>query len=88
VPPQPRPRTRLYERRTAAGLSQRRLAELTGISLRTLQRIERLEMDNPPLRYLANCAIALSCELEDLIEPEWREWKAFDEGARRPPGSR
>ena len=48
-----------------------------GISLRTLQRIERLEVDNPPVRYLANCAIVLGCELDDLIEPEWREWKEF-----------
>ena len=46
-----------------------------GLSLRTLQRIERLEIDNPPVRYLTNCAIVLGCELEDLIEPAWREWK-------------
>ena len=60
----PLTRSRLYERRTAAGVSQRRLAEATGISLRTLQRIERLEVDNPPIRYLTNCAIVLGCELE------------------------
>jgi transcriptional regulator with XRE-family HTH domain len=65
-------------------MSQRRLAELTGISLRTLQRIERLEIDNPPIRYLTNCAIALGCELEDLIEPAWREWKSFGGAASRP----
>jgi len=45
--------------------------------LRTLQRVERLEIDNPPIRYLTNCAIALGCELEDLIEPAWREWKGL-----------
>jgi transcriptional regulator with XRE-family HTH domain len=77
VPPRPKVRTLLYERRTAAGMSQRRLAELTGVGLRTLQRIERGEMDNPPIRYLANCAIALGCELEDLVEPAWREWMRF-----------
>lgn len=82
MPPQPRVRTRLLERRRAAGLSQRRLAELTGISLRTLQRIERAEVDNPPIRYLTNCAIVLECELEDLIEPEWREWRPFNGRAR------
>ena len=26
---------------------------------------------------LTNCAIMLGCELEDLIEPAWREWKRF-----------
>jgi transcriptional regulator with XRE-family HTH domain len=77
VSPHPLVRSRLHERRKAAGLSQRRLAETTGISLRTLQRIERLEVDNPPIRYLANCAIVLGCELEDLIEPAWRGWKEF-----------
>jgi transcriptional regulator with XRE-family HTH domain len=50
-------------------LSQRRLAAKTGLSLRTLQRVEPLEMDNPRIRYLANCAIVLGCVLEDLIEP-------------------
>jgi transcriptional regulator with XRE-family HTH domain len=70
----PTAKSRLYERRQAR-LSQRVLAERAGLSLRTLQRIERLEIDNPPVRYLTNCAIVLGCELEDLIEPAWREWK-------------
>lgn len=29
-------------------------------------------MDNPPLRLLQNWAIALDCNLDDLIEDEWR----------------
>jgi transcriptional regulator with XRE-family HTH domain len=77
VAPRSASKNRLRERRRAAGLTQRALSERTGISLRTLQRIERLEVDNPPIRYLANCAIVLGCELEDLIEPEWRGWKTF-----------
>jgi transcriptional regulator with XRE-family HTH domain len=75
VPPHPKSSSFLRQRRRAAGISQRALAERAGLSLRTLQRIERLEVDNPPIRYLANCAIVLGCELEDLIEPAWREWK-------------
>lgn len=75
MPPQPPFRSRLFERRRAAGFSQRQLATKTGLSLRTLQRIERLEIDNPPIRYLTNCAIVLGCRLEDLIESAWREWK-------------
>jgi transcriptional regulator with XRE-family HTH domain len=77
VPPGRTPKSRLYEGRQAVGLSQRELAKRTGLSLRTLQRIERLEVDNPPIRYLTNLAIVLDCELEDLIEPAWREWKDF-----------
>ncbi len=34
-------------------------------------------MDNPPIRYLTNCAIVFGCELEHLVEPVWREWKEF-----------
>jgi len=30
-------------------------------------------MVNPPLRLLQNCAIALGCELDDLVEAEWRD---------------
>lgn len=73
--PGARVRSRLFERRLAAGLSQRQLAERAGLSLRTFQRLERLEMDNPPLRYLTNCAVVLGCDLEDLIEPAWRTFK-------------
>jgi len=77
VPPRPPARSLLYERRRAVGLSQRALADRAGLSLRTLQRIERLEIDNPTIRYLTNCAIVLGCKIEDLIEPAWREWKEF-----------
>ncbi len=67
--------TILALRRRNAGLTQPELAEQADISLRTLQRIEMREMDNPPIRYLANLAIVLGCKLEELIEPEWREWR-------------
>jgi len=66
------PRTRIEKRRLLLGLSQTAVAERAGISLRTLQRIEHGEMDNPPIRYLAGIAQALSMSLDDVIEPEWR----------------
>lgn len=53
------------------------LAEATGISIATLRRLERGAMANPPLRYLANCAIVLGVEVEDLIEDAWRQWLAL-----------
>lgn len=58
-------------------MSQNELAEASGISIATLRRLERGAMPNPPLRYLANCAIVLGCELEELIEEEWRTWLAL-----------
>ena len=50
------------------------LAEASGISIATLRRLERGAITNPPLRYLANCALVLGCPLEELIEEEWRQW--------------
>lgn len=75
--------TRIEQRRLAAGLSQEELAERSRLSVRTLQRLEHGEMENPSIRYLANLAIVLGCELEDLIEPEWREWADLNWGGRR-----
>jgi transcriptional regulator with XRE-family HTH domain len=49
----------LAARRVERNLSQTALANLSGISLRTLPRLERKEVDNPPLRYLVNLSIVL-----------------------------
>ena len=74
--------TRIEQRRRQVGLSQEDLAAKARISVRTLQRLEHREMDNPPLRYLTNLAIILGCDLEDLVEPAWREWVDLDWGGR------
>jgi transcriptional regulator with XRE-family HTH domain len=66
--------TRLAERRIERGMSQRELADASGISIATLQRLERGLVENPPLRYLTNCALVLGCELDDLVEESWRTW--------------
>jgi transcriptional regulator with XRE-family HTH domain len=68
-------------------MTQKQLSELTGLSLRTVQRIELGEVDNPPLRYLVNLAMALDIELEAVIEDEWLEWMVFDARAAEPPAS-
>jgi transcriptional regulator with XRE-family HTH domain len=69
-------------------LTQKRLSELTGLSLRTVQRLELGEVDNPPLRYLVNLAKALDIELEAILEDEWLEWMVFDARAAEPPPTR
>jgi len=71
--------------RMARGLTQEELADAIGISLPTYRRLERKDMDNPGVRYLANAAIALGVELDLLIEDEWREWMVFDEQRPTPP---
>ena len=79
-------RSRLAARRVERNLSQAALANLSGISLRTLLRPERKEVDNPPVRYLVNLSIVLHCRVSDLIEDEWLEWAVFKEdGPKRPP---
>ena len=64
------------------------MAVATGISTSTIRRLENpssIKAANPPLRYLQNCAFALGCTLDDLIEPEWREWMIFDRRRSKPP---
>lgn len=69
----------------ARGVTQEELAEAVGISVPTYRRLERGQVDNPPLRYLANAALALGCELDTLIEDDWRTWKVFDQAHPAPP---
>ena len=67
-------RTLLAHRRLAARLTQRQMWEALGVSKANYVRLEQGRLVNPPLRLLQNCAIALGCKLDDIIEPEWREW--------------
>jgi hypothetical protein len=62
------------------------MAPNTGVTLATYRRLERGQNRAPNLRYLANCALVLRVELDDLIEDEWREWWVFDvvDAAGRP----
>lgn len=64
-------------------MSQAALADASGLSIATLRRLERGAVKNPPLRYLTNCALVLDCQLEELIEDEWRQWLALAKA--KPP---
>lgn len=76
--------TRLATQRIGKGWRQEDLAEAAGLSRATYQRLESGRMPNPPLRYLVNLSIVLDCELDDLIEDEWREWMPLN-GIKSPP---
>lgn len=65
-------RTRIAQRRLRAGLNQQDLAERTGFSVPTIQRLERGITFNPGIRQLALIAEALGCSIDDLVEPAWR----------------
>lgn len=65
-------------------MTQKDLSHLTGISLRTIQRLELGEVSSPPLRYLVNIAIVLDVELDEILDEEWLTWHVFDQSAPRP----
>lgn len=67
-------RTNLAKMRLKRGLSQRDMATRTGLSLATYRRLERGLIDNPPIRYLANCAVVLDCSMGEIFEPKYRQW--------------
>lgn len=80
------PETKLARVRMSRGVTQEELAQAVGISVPTYRRLERGEADNPKLRQLVNCAIALGVELAEVLEDEWLEWMPFNESeAARPP---
>lgn len=60
--------------RRSRGISQDRLAALIGISGTTYREIESGKNANPSIGYLANCALVLECELEELIDSRYRQW--------------
>jgi len=68
-------KTRLREVRDALGFNQDEAALRTGLSLRTYQRLEAGELENPPIRHLTNCALGFGVELEEVCQPEWLAWK-------------
>lgn len=80
-------RSRLVGVRVAAGIDQKTMAELTGIPLTTYQRLDGKgnDLDNPPIRYLINCALVLQVEIDEVSPVVLEEWTIFDERAPAPP---
>ena len=66
-------RTRIARARLAANLSQEELAERSGLAPRTIERLDRGELDNPGIRHIVRLAAVLDCPAEQLIEDAWRD---------------
>lgn len=67
---------KLKEMRQAKGLSQSKLAEKTGLNIRTIQHYEQgsKNFDHARIDTILKCCIALGCRMEDIIEnPEYLE---------------
>lgn len=79
------PTTRLRRARLDRGLSQKELAELTGIPLRSLERLDRGEADDFSYRSVVNLCVALRCKASEIIEPDWFQWKDDLTPRRRTP---
>ena len=64
------PDTNLKKRRQIAGLSQKELAEMAGIPLRTIQQYEQRQknINHAKVEYLLQLSNTLCCEVECLIE--------------------
>lgn len=67
------------------GVTQQEMADATGMSGSTYWRLEHGRLTDPPIRLLANCALALGVEVEELIEDEWRAWLVLDSRRPGPP---
>jgi transcriptional regulator with XRE-family HTH domain len=69
-----------------AKVTQQRLADVTGLSKRTIRRLEQGEIEHPPLAYYVNCAIALELDLTEVLDADDLDWTAFDKSkAPKPP---
>ncbi len=58
------------------------MAPAVGLSLSTYRRLDNGQIENPPIRYLINCAMVLDVPLTSLIEDHWLEWAQL--GDRTP----
>lgn len=70
--------------RRRRGFTQDEMVRATGLSRATYGRLEQGRMDNPPLRYLANCAYILRVPMSELFQPEWKRWYVTG-GVTGPP---
>lgn len=64
--------SKLQDKRKAAGLSQRKLADRVGLSFRMIQHYEQgsLDINKAAVETVYRLAAALGCSMEDLIDGE------------------
>lgn len=76
----------LRKSRLESGLTQREVAEGTGIPLITYRRLERGEIFNPGVRLLVNCCKFLRVPIWEVLQDDWLQWTEFNE-AQEPAGA-
>lgn len=67
--------TKLQKIRKMNGLTQKQLADLSGVSIRSIQHYERGEFnfENVGVHVMVSFALALRCRLSDLLDGEAAE---------------
>ena len=62
----------LQERRRAKGITQKELAEMSGISQRNIQHYEAgyRDLDGAKLETLSKLALALDCHITDILNSD------------------
>jgi transcriptional regulator with XRE-family HTH domain len=65
-------------------LGQAELAVLAGLSKSSVERIEKSDDGAVNLRHLVNLALALNCELLDVIDDDWLRYLWMDVSAPQP----
>ena len=61
---------RLEEKRKKRRLTQKQLANLSGVTQQAISKIEQGERKSPQIDTLAKLATALKCTVDDLIEDD------------------
>jgi transcriptional regulator with XRE-family HTH domain len=79
--------TKIARARLDHGVTQQELAEATGMSVRTIQELERGEIENPRIRNIVNIAAALGKEWIDLCEDAWLQPGKLIKYQAAPPKS-
>jgi hypothetical protein len=80
-----------YERRLSSSpaahtsLLEHRLAEVTGVPITTIYKLEARKTTNPKFRHLRNLALAPGIPFDDLLEDDWKSWTVLDARAPEPP---
>jgi Helix-turn-helix. len=82
---QSRLRTKLARERVKKGVTQEELARATGVSMRTVVRMEGDLIHSPCLAWYVNAATALGVRLEDVIEERHLHWIPLDADGLYPP---
>jgi hypothetical protein len=66
-------------------LTQKETAWAIGIPIASYIRLERGQIQNPPLGWLVNAAFVLECPLDDLLDEQMTDWYRFDQPEPPPP---